>query len=59
MSIQTVLDTFWDPDIWLPPNITWKDLESNEGIEYADYKHLLWPIPMAAVVLVIRYFIER
>uniref|UniRef100_A0A1B6IBE6 TLC domain-containing protein n=1 Tax=Homalodisca liturata TaxID=320908 RepID=A0A1B6IBE6_9HEMI len=57
--LQTVFDKFWDPDIWLPPNITWADLESNDKIEYANYKHLLYPLPMAVLVLIIRYFVEK
>lgn len=59
VGFQTVSDAFWDPSIWLPPNITWADLEPNDTNQYANHKDLLYPIPMAAVVLVIRYFIEK
>lgn len=59
INMQTVLDRFWDPSIWLPPNITWADLESNDKIEYANNKDLLWPIPMAALVFFIRTCVEK
>lgn len=47
--------------VWLPPNITWKDIEpgSRENIEHADYRHLLWPIPIAFVIILIRFTVER
>lgn len=47
--------------VWLPPNITWKDIEpgSSETIEYADHRHLLWPIPISFVIIVIRFTVER
>lgn len=59
VSIQTLLDKFWDPDIWLPPNITWADLQSSDQIEYTNHKDLLYPIPMALLVFVIRYCFEK
>ncbi|XP_054267574.1 ceramide synthase 6-like [Macrosteles quadrilineatus] len=59
VSIQTLLDKFWDPDIWLPPNITWADLQSSDQIEYTHHKDLLYPIPMALLVFVIRYCFEK
>ncbi|KAG5682487.1 hypothetical protein PVAND_011838 [Polypedilum vanderplanki] len=54
-------ETFWNEDVWLPPNITWKDIDprnSNE-IVYTDYRHLLWPIPMSFVIILLRFIIER
>jgi sphingoid base N-palmitoyltransferase len=47
--------------VWLPPNVTWKDIEpgSREDIVYADYRHLIWPIPISLVIIVIRYVVER
>ncbi|XP_044741192.1 ceramide synthase 6 [Chrysoperla carnea] len=51
---------FWNEDVWLPPNTTWNDLTpGRNGINYTDYRHLVYPIPMAAVMLVLRYVLER
>lgn len=54
-------DTIWSEDIWLPPNTTWADVNPNNGngIRYTDYRHLIYPIPMAFAMLVIRYVVER
>lgn len=60
MDILTnISSTFWSPDIWLPPNTTWDDIAPNSTNKYADYRHLLFPIPMAFILLGIRYAIER
>lgn len=47
--------------VWLPPNITWKDIEpgSRDDIVYADYRHLLWPIPMSFLIIILRLTVER
>uniref|UniRef100_A0A8D8Y989 Ceramide synthase 6 n=2 Tax=Cacopsylla melanoneura TaxID=428564 RepID=A0A8D8Y989_9HEMI len=60
--IRTLLDGFWNPYIWLPPNITWADLEQsdpNSKIQYPDHRHLFYPLPMALGMLVLRYFLEK
>jgi len=51
--------TFWSPNIWLPPNITWEDISPNADNKYANYQHLIYPLPMAMVLLGIRYALER
>ncbi|XP_050302101.1 ceramide synthase 6 [Anthonomus grandis grandis] len=58
---KTVMDTFWSPSIWLPPNTTWADIapDSSKEIQHADYRHLWFPLPMALVVLLIRYLFEK
>ncbi|KYM97789.1 LAG1 longevity assurance like protein 5 [Cyphomyrmex costatus] len=50
--------TFWSPHIWLPPNITWEDISPNADNKYANYQHLIYPLPMAIVLLGIRYTLE-
>ncbi|KYN31831.1 LAG1 longevity assurance like protein 5, partial [Trachymyrmex septentrionalis] len=50
--------TFWSPHIWLPPNITWEDINPNADNKYANYQHLIYPLPMAIVLLGIRYTLE-
>lgn len=57
--VRTVLDGFWNPNIWLPPNITWSDLEPNDKIQYADHRHLFYPLPMALGMLLLRFFLEK
>ncbi|XP_023706928.1 ceramide synthase 6 isoform X1 [Cryptotermes secundus] len=57
--LQTLMDKFWNPDVWLPPNVTWADLEPNDKIAYAEYRHLVIPLPLAVVLLVLRFILER
>lgn len=51
---------FWNEDVWLPPNVTWKDIEpgSRDDVTYADYRHLLWPIPMSFIIIALRFVVE-
>lgn len=59
--VRIIFDTFWDERVWLPPNTTWKDIQPGPGknIHYADYRHIFYPIPMAFVLLIIRYVLEK
>lgn len=59
--LRTVSDTFWSTRVWLPPNVTWEDIRPGvrPDVEYADYRHLVWPLPLAAIIFVIRIFVER
>ena len=58
---------FWNPDIWLPPNVDWDNFTehkvlNNTVIEpenYAKFSDLWYPIPMALVVMVIRWVVEN
>ncbi|KAH8396364.1 hypothetical protein KR222_009295, partial [Zaprionus bogoriensis] len=52
---------FWSTQIWLPPNTTWADIApgSRPDVVHADYRDLVWPIPLAAVVMLVRYTLER
>jgi len=70
---------FWNPEIWLPPNVTWKDFQeegplSDPGLklpfgyssdnhesdgEFAKFNDLLYPLPMAVLMMVARYFVEK
>lgn len=58
---RTVMDTFWSEYIWLPPNTTWQDIapDSSSHIQHADYRHLLYPLPMALIMLSLRYVLEK
>lgn len=59
--LRVILDTFWNEHVWLPPNTTWADLEPGPDklVEYTDHRHLLYAIPLAFVLIVIRHFLEK
>ncbi|KAF7988587.1 hypothetical protein HCN44_001160 [Aphidius gifuensis] len=57
--LANVSSSFWSPDIWLPPNITWDNITPNSDNKYANWKHLIYPLPMALCHLVIRFALER
>lgn len=59
--INTLRQSFWSTQIWLPPNTTWADIApgSRPDVRHADYRDLIWPIPLAAVVMLVRYTLER
>lgn len=59
--IRKALDVFWSEYVWLPPNTTWADLvpNSSSGVRHTDYRDLLYPLPMALVMLVLRYIFEK
>ncbi|KAM3963874.1 ceramide synthase 5 [Aphomia sociella] len=59
--LRSLLDAFWNEDVWLPPNTTWDDIApgSDKEVVYADYRHLLYPIPLALVVILIRHTLEK
>lgn len=57
--VRQIIDTFWSEHVWLPPNTTWTDLMQNDKVRHADYRDLVYPLPMALVLLVVRYVFER
>ena len=61
-SSMTLFKWFWNDDIWLPPNVTWTDLEQSEireGVAVPKFSHLWYPIPASLIVIAIRYIVER
>ncbi|KAI4491287.1 hypothetical protein M0802_010220 [Mischocyttarus mexicanus] len=58
-TLKNITSAFWSPDIWLPPNITWEDIKPNSENKYADYQHLIFPVPMALILLLMRFTLER
>ncbi|XP_017777253.1 PREDICTED: ceramide synthase 6 [Nicrophorus vespilloides] len=58
---QEFCTKFWNEDIWLPPNVTWADIApgSSTEVHHADYRHLIFPLALALVILVIRYIFEK
>lgn len=57
--LKNVSSAFWSTDVWLPPNITWDDIKPNSENKYTNYQHLIYPLPMALFLLIIRYALER
>ena len=59
--INELRNTFWSTQIWLPPNTTWSDIApgSRQDVNHADYKDLIWPLPLALLVMLTRYSFER
>ena len=53
---------FWNERVWLPPNVTWKELDSlaeaNEN-NYSKFSYLWYPIPAAFLLIFIRTLSER
>jgi len=52
---------FWNSDVWLPPGFDWADMKENNtrGVKYAEFEDLIYPIPLALVLLCIRSVLER
>ena len=49
---------FWNPDIWLPPNVTWAELVPNDEVNYANWNDLwTYPIFMAFCGIFLRFII--
>lgn len=50
----------WSERFWLPENVSWADLEHPPaGVEYPSLGHMLYALPLAAVVLLLRRLFER
>ncbi|XP_053617763.1 ceramide synthase 6-like isoform X2 [Plodia interpunctella] len=59
--LRFVLDAFWDDGLWLPPNTTWEDIAPGpeKAVVYTDYRHLIFPIPLAFVLILLRNLLEK
>ena len=59
-KVRVFLDWFWNEDFWLPPNDTWKSMaDTSQGIYRARYEDLYYPLIVAWLLLVIRFFFEN
>ena len=50
---------FWNDEFWLPPNVTWEQFREPQGVRYANFRDLLYPLPMAVLFIVIRFVVEN
>ena len=59
--LQVISNKFWSTDVWLPPNTTWADIApgSRPDVRHADYRDLIWPLPLAVVIIILRHIIEK
>lgn len=68
----TISAWFWNPHIWLPPNVTWESFQdtpaertiNSDGLppkdgEFAQFTDLWYPIPMAIMMMVFRLMVEK
>ena len=62
-AVNTLSQWFWDEGLWLPPNVTWKELdiwvESTNEYNYGKFTYLWYPIPAALLLIVIRTLVEK
>ncbi|KAI1882844.1 hypothetical protein AGOR_G00239090 [Albula goreensis] len=49
----------WRAEYWLPPGITWDDMQGKEGAHYPLPRDLLLTFPLALVFIALRYVFER
>ncbi|XP_056401673.1 ceramide synthase 2 [Hyla sarda] len=56
--LQTAYDYFWWHRLWLPVNLTWADLEDQDGRVYAKASDLYISLPLAFLFLIVRYIYE-
>lgn len=59
---------FWNPDVWLPPNVTWDSFNEQQRVQenvivepedFAKFNDLWYPLPCALVVIVLRTTVEQ
>ena len=67
-SMLSSLSTwFWNDDIWLPPGITWSSMKKPQSVnsitihpeQFAQFRDLWYPLPMALVMILARWMVER
>ena len=62
MTLKELSQWFWNDDFWLPPNITWDhliDKSEDPNIRFPSSGDLIYPIPLALVLIVLRYIVEN
>ncbi|XP_029466659.1 ceramide synthase 4 isoform X1 [Rhinatrema bivittatum] len=49
----------WRQEYWLPPGITWEDMQDTEWVCYPRPRHLLLSLPLALAFIAVRLLFER
>ena len=57
--VDELYDTFWSEKFWLPPNVTWEQLEGINDIFLPRPRHMWRPFGIAAILFVCRLLWER
>ncbi|XP_052499898.1 ceramide synthase 4 isoform X2 [Budorcas taxicolor] len=52
-------DWLWNERFWLPPNISWAQLEDRDGLVFPHPQDTLMAVPLALALVVIRFTFER
>ena len=59
---------FWNPDIWLPPNVSWDTFKEEKVINstvvirpenFAKFSDLWFTLPIGLIFIVVRFIFER
>jgi len=51
---------FWNERVWLPPNVSWVDVEPGKSdINYTKFSDLWYPLPAACVMILLRFLVEK
>uniref|UniRef100_A0A8C3V048 Homeobox domain-containing protein n=1 Tax=Catharus ustulatus TaxID=91951 RepID=A0A8C3V048_CATUS len=56
---RSLYEWLWQHEFWLPPGITWEDMQESEDVHYPQPRDLLLSIPFALILVVIRCAFER
>lgn len=56
---RSLYEWLWQHEFWLPPGITWEDMQESEDTHYPQPRDLLLSIPFALILVVIRCAFER
>ncbi|NXY47568.1 CERS4 synthase, partial [Ceuthmochares aereus] len=56
---RSLYEWLWQQEFWLPPGITWEDMQESDDVKYPKPRHLLLSIPFAFVLIFIRCAFER
>jgi len=65
--MRGVAQWFWNPEVWLPPNVTWDSFNEPkvtkdtvvEPENFAKFSDLWYPVPLAVLVIIVRSLVER
>ena len=55
-EVNSFTEILWHRGVWLPPNTTWEQIEEPGR---AQFSHLAYPLPLAFLMMVLRFFLDR
>ncbi|OQV20704.1 Ceramide synthase 2 [Hypsibius exemplaris] len=57
--LKRISDFLWNESFWLPMNVSWRDLTHTPERPYPSFHALLYPIPLALFVYLVRLTVEK